>query len=149
MHENHISSQSTSVVSVTVKFREKNTEAALVFLKYHTGWLIIFDHTSWNLHKEVGCTSLPYKCFWDQARFVTYWLKLDIYTAYFAVSWYFCEGLRKKSYCLSLITGRNLHLEKHIICIQSSELWLGQEYHKCDASISDQQLTYFKHVTCN
>lgn len=39
--------------------QEKNTEAVLVFLKYCPEWLIIFDHSSWNLHREVGCTSLP------------------------------------------------------------------------------------------
>ena len=41
------------------KAQEENPEAALVFLKSSTGWLIIFDHTSWNLHKEVGCMACP------------------------------------------------------------------------------------------
>lgn len=35
--------------------QEENPEAALVFLKHPPGWLITFDHTSWNLHGEVGC----------------------------------------------------------------------------------------------
>lgn len=102
------------VVSVKMKLR-KTYFSCLVFSKDCARWLIIFDHTGWNLH-ELGCTNLPWKGFWALIPLVTYWLWLDIYISYLTLSW----SLEKNSCGLSFITGRKLWLQKSTLSISTA-----------------------------